>query len=98
MSAIALTEHHHCIGFIETSSIAKGIEATDSMMKMADVELLMTTIIPRGKYLIMIGGNVADVEPSVDAGRQTAAGMVLGHFCFPHRPDELFPAVTGRDK
>jgi microcompartment protein CcmL/EutN len=57
MSASGLTEGHHCIGFIESASIAKGIEATDAMMKMADVELLMTAIIPRGKYLIMIGGN-----------------------------------------
>jgi microcompartment protein CcmL/EutN len=55
MSLSDLTDEHHCIGFIETSSIAKGIEAVDVMMKMADVELLLTTIIPRGKYLIMIG-------------------------------------------
>src|SRR5499433_2859563 len=98
MSSIALTDHHHCIGFIETSSIAKGIEATDAMMKMADVELLMTAIIPRGKYLIMIGGNVADVESSVRAGLQIAAGLVLDHFIIPNVHNELFPAIRGRVK
>ena len=37
------------LGFLETSSIASGIEATDAMMKKADVELLLTTIVPRGQ-------------------------------------------------
>jgi microcompartment protein CcmL/EutN len=98
MSATEWSGGHHCIGFIETSSIAKGIEATDAMMKMAEVELLMTTIIPRGKYLIMIGGNVADVESSVRAGLHTAAGTVLDHFIIPNVHSELFPAIKGRVK
>lgn len=88
----------HCIGFIESSSIAKGIEATDAMMKMADVELLMTTIIPRGKYLIMIGGRVADVEASLRAGLQTAAGTVLDQFIIQNVHPELPPAIKGRIK
>jgi microcompartment protein CcmL/EutN len=98
MSASELIGIHRCIGFIETSSIAKGIEATDAMMKMAEVELLMTTIIPRGKYLIMIGGNVADVESSLRAGMQTAAGTVLDHFIIQNVHPELPPAIKGRVK
>lgn len=89
---------HHCIGFIESSSIAKGIEATDAMMKMAEVELLMTAIIPRGKYLIMIGGHVADVEASLRAGMQTAVGTVLDHFIIKNVHPELPPAIKGRVK
>ena len=98
MSATNLIGSHHCIGFIETSSIAKGIEATDAMMKMADVELLMTTIIPRGKYLIMIGGRVADVESSLRAGMSTAAGTVLDNFIIQNVHPELPPAIKGRVK
>jgi microcompartment protein CcmL/EutN len=98
MSASGLTEAHCCIGFIETSSIAKGIEATDAMMKMADVELLMTTIIPRGKYLIMIAGDVADVESSLRAGLATAVGTVLDHFIIQNIHPELPPAIKGRVK
>src|SRR5215471_14178460 len=98
MSSIALTDHHHCIGFIETSSIALGIEATDAMMKMADVELLMTAIIPRGKYLIMIGGLVADVEASLRAGLNTAGSTVLDYFIIQNVHPELPPAIKGRVK
>jgi microcompartment protein CcmL/EutN len=98
MSAIDPSNGQRCIGFIESSSIAAGIEATDAMMKMADVELLMTAIIPRGKYLIMIAGNVADVESSLRAGIQTTAGSLLDHFIIPNVHDELLPAIRGRVK
>lgn len=98
MSTNDLTGGHHCIGFLETSSIARGIDATDAMMKMAEVELLMTTIIPRGKYLIMIGGNIADVESSLRAGLAKAAETVLDHFIIPNVHDELPAAIKGRVK
>jgi microcompartment protein CcmL/EutN len=87
-----------CIGFIESSSIARGIEATDAMMKMADVELLMTTIIPRGKYLIMVGGRVADVESALKAGLSTAGDAVLDQFIIQNVHPELPPAIKGRVK
>ena len=98
MSANDLINRSPCIGFIETGSIAKGIEATDAMLKMADIELLMTTIIPRGKYLIMIGGRVADVESALRAGLGTAGGAVLDHFIIQNVHPELPPAIKGRVK
>ena len=98
MSANNLTNRNPCIGFIETSSIARGIQAVDSMMKMADVELLMTAIIPRGKYLIMIGGRVADVESALRAGLRSADSAVLDHFIIQNAHPELAPAIKGRVK
>ncbi len=98
MSANDLSKIGPCIGFLETSSIAKGIEAVDTMMKMAQVDLLMTAIIPRGKYLIMIGGSVADVQASLRAGLETAGGLVLDHFIIQNVHPELPPAIKGRVK
>jgi microcompartment protein CcmL/EutN len=86
------------IGFIEMSSIARGVEATDAMLKMAGVELLMTTIIPRGKYLVMINGTVADVESSMRAGLETAEGVVLDSFVIQNVHDQLPAAIRGRVK
>lgn len=86
------------IGFLELSSIARGIEATDAMMKMADVELLMTTIVPRGKYLVMIGGRVADVEQSMRAGRETAGSTVVDDFTIQNAHPQLAAAIRGRVK
>ena len=86
------------IGFIESSSIARGIETVDAMLKMAEVELLMTTIIPRGKYLIMVGGSVADVESSMRTGLEMAAETVLDHFVIQNVHPQLPPAIRGRVK
>lgn len=86
------------IGFLELSSIARGIEATDAMLKRADVDLLMTTIIPRGKYLIMVGGSVADVEQAMQAGMETAGGTALDQFIIPNVHPQLPDAIRGRVK
>lgn len=86
------------IGFIECSSIAVGINATDAMLKRAAVDLLMTTIIPRGKYLIMVGGEVADVEAAMSAGMEKAGSKVLDHFIIQNAHPQLPPAIKGRVK
>ena len=86
------------IGFLETASIAKGIEATDAMMKQAAVDLLMTTIVPRGKYLVMIGGAVADVESALRAGIDRAGASVLDQFLIQNVHPQLPAAIKGKVK
>jgi len=86
-----LSSRGPAIGLLETSSIARGIDATDAMMKRADVELLMTTIVPRGKYLIMIGGMVADVEAAMGS-------TVVDEFLIQNAHPQLPAAIKGRVK
>jgi len=98
MNATAFSLRGPAIALLETSSIAKGIEATDAMMKQAGVELLRTTIVPRGKYLVMIGGAVADVEASLRAGRETAGTAVVDDFLIQNAHPQLPAAIKGRVK
>ncbi len=86
------------IAMLETSSIARGIEATDAMMKRATVDLLMTTIVPRGKYLVLIGGAVADVEAALRAGRETAGSTVVDEFFIQNVHPQLPAAIKGKVK
>src|SRR5262245_57033774 len=86
------------IGLLETSSIARGIEASDAMLKKAQVELLLTTIVPRGKYLVMIGGAVADVEQSLRAGIDSAGDAVVDQFLIQNGHPQLAAAIKGRVK
>ena len=86
------------IAMLETSSIARGIEATDAMMKRASVDLLLTTIVPRGKYLVLIGGDVADVEAAIRAGRDTAGSTVVDEFLIQNVHPQLPPAIKGKVK
>lgn len=86
------------IGFIELSSIAKGIETVDAMMKMAQVELLHTQAIPRGKFVILIGGAQAEVEQSLQAGTECAGNALMDHVLIPNLHDQVLPAVQARIK
>lgn len=65
------------IGLIETTSIAKGIEACDAMVKMASVTLAKTGIIARGKYVILITGPVGEVESAMRKGKEIAGKTLV---------------------
>lgn len=52
------------IGMIEFNSIAKGIEASDIMMKAGEVELMRANTICPGKFIAMVSGDIAAVESS----------------------------------
>ena len=86
------------IGFLELSSIAKRIESVDAMMKMAEVEILHTQAIPRGKFVILIGGEQAEVEQSMQAGIQTADSKLIDHFIIPNVHPQILPAIRSKIK
>ncbi len=83
------------IGLLELNSIAKGIEATDAMMKAAFVKLLGAHPICPGKYLIMVSGEVGDVRTSMEAGRETGDGFITDELLLADVHASVFPAITG---
>ena len=52
------------IGYIELNSIAKGVEAADTVLKAADTELLLAKPCCPGKFQILFSGEVAAVKAS----------------------------------
>jgi microcompartment protein CcmL/EutN len=58
------------LGLLELESIAAGIEVGDAMAKRAPIEVLRAGTVHPGKYLVLVGGDVADVEEALDAGRE----------------------------
>src|SRR3989338_9516718 len=86
------------IGFLELSSIAKGIETIDAMLKMAEVDLLYSQAIPRGKFIILIGGEQAEVEQSLQAGIQMADSTLMDYFIIPNVHEQVLPALKSRIK
>ncbi len=83
------------IGLIELSSIASGFLATDTMLKAAEVDLLLNRTICSGKYMILIGGSVASVRASVDAGVVAGGAAVIDSCMIPNVHLDLFPAIAG---
>ena len=83
------------IGMVEFTSIAKGIEAADAMLKAADVELLMNRTICPGKYLVAIAGNVAAVQSAVAVGIEAGDETVVDDLIIPNIDSRILPAISG---
>ncbi|MCS6952698.1 MAG: BMC domain-containing protein [Bryobacterales bacterium] len=86
------------IGLIELGSIAAGYEVTDAMLKAADVELLLARSICSGKYMVMVRGDVAAVEASVEAGSRAGSFSLVDRFVIPNVHESIFPAIAGTSK
>ena len=86
------------IGFIETNSIAKGIEASDAMLKIANVDLVDAYPICPGKYLILVTGSLADVKSSVEEGVEIAGVSLIDKFVIPNVHGQIVPAILGTSK
>ena len=82
------------IGLVELNSIARGIQAADAMLKAAQVELLEAKPVCPGKYFIMISGDVAAVQSSVDAGKSIGASTVIDDFILPNVHPDVIKAIS----
>lgn len=65
------------IGILELTSIAKGMEAGDAMLKSANVNLLVSKTICPGKFLLMLGGDVGAVQQAIATGTSLAGDMLV---------------------
>lgn len=82
------------VGMIELSSIAKGIETCDSMIKAADVELLRASTICPGKYMVIIGGDTGSVDAAMKVGEEVAAQFLVDKLLISNVSDQLMPAIS----
>jgi microcompartment protein CcmL/EutN len=85
----------NAIGCIETTSISRGFQVADTMLKAADVELLINRTICPGKYMIVIAGDTDAVKASVKAGSEVADATEVDQFIIPNVHPQIFPAITG---
>ena len=84
------------LALLELDSIAAGIEAGDAMAKRAPIDVIRAGTVHPGKYLILVGGAVADVEEALDAGREVGASSVLDVVFLPNVHPELVAAIRGK--
>jgi microcompartment protein CcmL/EutN len=83
------------IGIVETSSIAKGFEIADTILKAANVQIVVNRTICPGKYMVLIGGDVDAVQASIEAGVRVAAHTLVDQFVIANVHPAVFPAISG---
>ncbi len=83
------------LGLIELTSIAAGMQAADIMLKTSKVELVISRTICSGKYMVLIGGDVAEVQSAVDNAANQLDFAIIDTFVIPNVHKDVFPALSG---
>jgi microcompartment protein CcmL/EutN len=81
------------IGVVELSSIGMGYLVQDEMLKAASIRLLIARTICSGKYLVVVGGAVSDVEAAVSAGAHAAGEALIDQLVIPNVHEAVFAAL-----
>ncbi|HWN71470.1 MAG TPA: BMC domain-containing protein [Haliangium sp.] len=81
------------LGILELGSIARGVIVADATVKRAPSLLLMSRPVSGGKHLIMMRGQVAEIEESMEAGRRAAAAALLDSLELPYAHEQLWPLL-----
>ena len=79
------------LGMIETKGLVPLIEASDAMLKAANVQLIGWQKVGSGLVTAMVVGDVAAVKAAVDAGAAAAGrvGEVVGVQVIPRPHDDV---------
>lgn len=79
------------IGMVETKGYTGAIEATDGMVKAANVSISKSISIGGGLIMVICRGDVASVKAAVDAGSKAAArvGELHASHVIPRPHDDL---------
>src|SRR5262245_51353335 len=85
------TNHMEALGMIETKGLVALVEASDAMLKAANVTLIGWQKIGSGLVTALVVGDVAAVKAAIDAGSSAAGrvGEVVGVQVIPRPHEDL---------
>jgi len=83
------------IALLEFDSVAAGIVAGDAMVKRAPINALHTGTVQPGHYLVLVAGEVGDVEEAVDAGTAASGDAMLDMVLLPDVHPDVVEALRG---
>jgi microcompartment protein CcmL/EutN len=83
------------LALIEFNSIAIGIQAGDAMVKKAPIASIKAGTVQPGKYLVLVTGEVAEVDESLQAGREWGGDSVIDTVFLPNVHPAVVRAVGG---
>jgi ethanolamine utilization protein EutM len=88
------------IGMIETKGYVGSVEASDAMVKAANVSLVKTIPIGGGLITVLCQGDVGSVKAAVDAGAKAASkiGELVASHIIARPHEDLVKAFVGAAK
>jgi microcompartment protein CcmL/EutN len=86
-----------CIGFLEYTSIGKGIEAADLISKHTAIDILLAAPNCPGRYQILFTGETAAVEEAVKFAQGIADFNFLDSLVLPRMDERVITALYAPD-
>ena len=83
------------IGMLEYMTVSTGMEATDLMLKTAEVDLIEAQTVCPGKYIALITGELSAVEAAIDASKTKYDAKLIDTFVLGNPHEDIFPAIYG---
>ena len=69
------------IGMVEYATVSTGIQAADTLVKTAEVEIIEAQVVCPGKYIVIISGELSALKASVDACKMGYGEKLVDSFC-----------------
>jgi microcompartment protein CcmL/EutN len=82
------------LALLEFNSIAAGVLSADAMVKRATLAVVHAGTVQPGRFLVLIGGEVAEVQEALKAGLETAPDALADHIFLPHVHPEVVRALS----
>ena len=83
------------LALLEFSSIAAGVYAGDAMVKRAQLDVVHAGTVHPGRFLVLVGGSVAEVEEALKAGRENALDSLNDFIFLPGVHQDVVRALAG---
>ncbi len=83
------------LALLEFDSIAVGIASADAMAKRAPICRILVGTVQPGKCLVLVAGDVADVDEALAAGRATGQWALIGEVHLPGVHPDVVEALSG---
>lgn len=84
------------IALLEFGSIAIGIRAGDAMVKRSPVDVTYAGTVHPGKYLVLVGGDVACVEEAYTAGIEAGRSALVDRLFLPAVHPDVVSVLQGQ--
>ncbi|MFC1558878.1 BMC domain-containing protein [candidate division KSB1 bacterium] len=81
------------LSVIELSSIAAGFTVTDDIVKKAEIDVLESTPVCPGKYLVVTGGEEGSILESYEKAKETAGKWIIDDIFIPNLHRQVIPAI-----
>jgi microcompartment protein CcmL/EutN len=86
-------EEKPALGVLELSLIARGVIVTDAAVKKAPVSIIASRPVSGGFYLVILRGDVAEIEEAMEAARERAEDGLRDWLLLPYAEPQVWPLL-----